>query len=86
MGLAVPINLEANTYKKEVFTVLVQLTTCDVIKNNNKAKIFTQAVGEKIETLPFFDSVKVKRHLSVGEGLLVQIAAVPSDKCGHVIA
>lgn len=38
------------------------------------------------ENLPFLDPAKVKRHLSVGEGLLVQIAAVASDKCGHVVA
>lgn len=48
--------------------------------------LHSKALGEKIETLPFFDSVKVERHLSVGEGLLVEIAAVASDKCGHVIA
>lgn len=38
------------------------------------------------ENLPFLDPAKVKRHLSVGEGLLVQIAAVASDKSGHVVA
>lgn len=36
--------------------------------------------------LPLLDSAKVESHLSVGEGLLVQIAAVASDERGHVVA
>lgn len=40
---------------------------------------------EKWEPIPFLDSAKVESHLSVGEGLLIEIAAVASDKCGHVI-
>lgn len=42
--------------------------------------------GEREENVPFLDSDKVERHLSVGEGLLVQVAAVTSDERGHVVA
>lgn len=38
------------------------------------------------ESVPFLDSDKVERHLSVSEGLLIQVAAVTSDECGHVVA
>lgn len=36
--------------------------------------------------LPFLHSAKVESHLSVGEGLLVEIAAVAPDERGHVVA
>lgn len=35
---------------------------------------------------PFLHSDKVERHLSVGKGLLVQVAAVASDERRHVVA
>ncbi len=38
-----------------------------------------------MRNLPFLDTAKVESHLPVGKGLLVQIAAVASDKRGHVI-
>lgn len=40
----------------------------------------------QFDLLPFLDSDKVEGHLSVGEGLLIEIAAVASDKRGHVVA
>lgn len=38
------------------------------------------------ESLPFLDTTKVKSHLSVGEGLFVEIAAVAPDEGGTVVA
>lgn len=36
--------------------------------------------------LPLLHSGEVKSHLTVGEGLLVQVSSVPSDERRHVVA
>lgn len=59
---------------------------CKRIKIDNNAETAAERCRDKRETVPFLDSAEVESHLSVGESLLVEIAAVASDERGHVVA
>ena len=36
--------------------------------------------------VPLLDLCEIKCHLAICKGLLVQVASIPSDKCGHVVS
>lgn len=49
-------------------------------------KVSSPKMMTNILFLPSFDFGEIKGHLSVGDRLLVQVATVPPDERGHVVA